>query len=132
MFDRYGTGTTIWSSLCGGLLTGKYIDFEKEEIVLPEGSRFSTEQGLQGKHGVWMKSNFPRDNPDKCQQSLSIFCQLHALAEEIGCTMAQMSLAWVLAYDKVSTVILGASRPEQLEENVKAFDVLATLNQKPE
>jgi len=53
--------------------------------------------------------------------------QLRTIAKELDCTLAQLSLAWVLDFNKASTVILGASRPEQLEENVKALEVLERM-----
>lgn len=96
MFERYGTGTTIWSALCGGLLTGKYMDFAKKEVVLPEGSRFSTDLGMTGQHGGWMKSNFPQDDPEKTKKSVDMFCQLKEIADGLECSMAQLALAWVL------------------------------------
>lgn len=112
LYERIGLGTTIWSPLASGLLTGKYND------GVPPGSR-STLKGYE-----WLRARLEgeavRDKLDKVRQ-------LGALADELGCSTAQLAIAWCLANPHVSTAITGASRPEQVVENMKAMDVVARL-----
>ncbi len=112
LYERIGLGTTIWSPLASGLLTGKYND------GVPPGSR-STLKGYE-----WLRARLEgeavRDKLDKVRQ-------LGALADELGCSTAQLAIAWCLANPNVSTAITGASRPEQVVENMKAMDVVARL-----
>lgn len=109
LYKELGYGTTTWSPLASGLLTGKYND------GIPEGSRAS----LQGYE--WLRDAVIRpERIDKVRL-------LKPIADELGCTMAQLGLAWCLANPNVSTVITGASRPEQVHENMKALDVAAQL-----
>ncbi len=109
VFRDLGLGTTTWSPLASGLLTGKYND------GIPKGSR-ATLPGYE----------FIRDRimmPEK----LDKVRRLVPLANELGCTMAQMAIAWCLKNPNVSTVITGASRAEQVHENMKALDVVEKL-----
>jgi aryl-alcohol dehydrogenase-like predicted oxidoreductase len=112
LYERIGLGTTIWSPLASGLLTGKYND------SIPPGSR-STLKGYE-----WLRARLEgeavRDKLDKVRQ-------LGALADELGCSTAQLAIAWCLANPHVSTAITGASRPEQVVENMKAMEVVAKL-----
>ena len=111
LYKEIGLGTTIWSPLASGLLTGKYNE------GIPEGTRAS----LPG-YG-WVQEYFlTTQNIDKVKQ-------LQPLAKSLGCTLAQLALAWCLVNPHVSTVITGASRPEQVVENMKAEDVVPNLNQ---
>ncbi|MEM6764170.1 MAG: aldo/keto reductase [Bacteroidota bacterium] len=104
-----GLGTTIWSPLMSGILTGKYND------TTPEGTRFDIE-GLD-----WLKENvFKEGRLDKVRA-------LTALAQEIGTTMPLLALSWCLKNPHVSTVILGASKVSQLEENLKAVETTSLL-----
>jgi voltage-dependent potassium channel beta subunit len=96
-----GVGLTAYSPLEQGILTGKYND------GIPAGSRATLESM------IWMRD---RITPDK----LSIVRQLSALASEIGCTPAQLAIAWVLRRKEVSSVITGATSLEQLDENIAA------------
>ncbi len=112
LFRQYGLGTTIWSPLASGLLTGKYNQ------GMPEGTRAS----LQGYE--WLRRQF--ESPAG-QAKIEKARQLAPIAQELGCTMAQMALAWCLKNPNVSTVITGASRPEQVTENMKALDVVPKL-----
>jgi voltage-dependent potassium channel beta subunit len=109
LYERFGLGTTIWSPLAGGLLTGKYND------GIPSGSR-STLEGYE-----WLRSRYDSD-----EASANIECvrRLTPITEELGCTMAQLALAWCLTNPNVSTVITGASKPEQVRENMAAIDVV--------
>ncbi|RMG72318.1 MAG: aldo/keto reductase [Bacteroidetes bacterium] len=110
LYDR-GMGTTIWSPLASGILTGKYNDGQIEG----KGSRFDI-AGLD-----WLKEAIFKDGRlDKVRA-------LTALAEEAGMTMTHMALAWCLKNPHVSTVILGASRVSQLEDNLKSLEALPKL-----
>jgi len=110
VFKTVGMGTTIWSPLASGLLSGKYND------GIPEGSRFAIE-GFDWLKDRWMKENF-----------LEKIKQLGILAGELGISMAQLSIAWCIKNPDVTTAILGASRKEQLLENLKALEAVEKLN----
>jgi voltage-dependent potassium channel beta subunit len=112
LYDRIGLGTTIWSPLASGLLTGKYSS------GIPQESR-STLDGYE-----WLRSRF---EGDEAARNISKVERLTAIADELGCSMAQLAIAWCVVNPNVSTVILGASRSEQLEENLKAIDVVPRL-----
>jgi voltage-dependent potassium channel beta subunit len=109
VFRDLGYGSTIWSPLASGLLTGKYNQ------GVPEGSRLSLPD-----YG-WLKNNLLSSAP------IEKLKQLQGVANELGCSMAQLGLAWCLKNPNVSTVITGASRPEQVTENMKALDVAPKL-----
>ncbi len=109
LFRNLGYGTTIWSPLASGLLTGKYNQ------GVPQGSRAS----LPGYE--WLAKTMLR--PEVIEKAR----QLQPIADDLGCTMAQMALAWCLLNPNVSTVITGASRVEQVHENLKALAVLPKL-----
>jgi len=112
LFQDYGYGTTIWSPLASGMLTGKYLK------GIPKDSRAN----LKGY--TWLH----KDIKDK--DRLAKVRALQPIAKELGCTLSQLSLAWCLKNPNVSTVILGASRVEQLHENLKAQKVVAKLTPK--
>ncbi|MDE2004274.1 MAG: aldo/keto reductase [Betaproteobacteria bacterium] len=109
LYSDYGIGATIWSPLASGLLTGKYSD------GVPGDSRAAL-KGFE-----WLAERILE--PRRVQQVKS----LAPIADELGCTLAQMSLAWCLKNPNVSTVITGASRPSQVTENMKALDVVPKL-----
>lgn len=109
LFKDYGYGTTIWSPLASGLLTGKYNN------GIPADSRGA----LKGYE--WLQDRLTD------QEAIERVRQLGKLAEEIGVSLAHMSLAWCLKNPNVSTVITGASRVEQIRENMKAIDVVERL-----
>jgi len=104
LFKTVGMGTTIWSPLASGLLSGKYNN------GIPEDSRFAIE-GFDWLKDRWMKENF-----------LEKIKQLSNLANELGVSTAQLSIAWCIKNPNVTTAILGASRKEQLLENLKALE----------
>ena len=111
VFKTVGLGTTIWSPLASGLLSGKYND------GIPEGSRF----GLTGFD--WLKDRWMKDD------MLSKVRGLAVLAKELGISMAELSIAWCIKNPNVTTAILGATKKEQLLENLKALDILPKLNE---
>ncbi len=109
LYAEIGLGTTIWSPLASGLLTGKYAK------GVPADSRGSL------KNMAWMHENLldPAKN--------AIVANLGVLAQDIGCTTAQLAIAWCLKNPNVSTVITGASRVEQVAENMKALAIVPKL-----
>ncbi|PWH15437.1 MAG: aldo/keto reductase [Ardenticatenia bacterium] len=112
LYHEIGLGTTVWSPLAGGLLTGKYNE------GIPEGSR-ATLKGYE-----WVRQ---RIESEEGRRNIEKVKQLAPIAQELGCTLAQLALAWCLKNPYVSTVITGASRPEQVMENMKALDVVPKL-----
>lgn len=108
LFKKYGLGTTTWSPLASGVLSGKYAE------GLPQDSRLA--------HEAWLiPSNF-KDMVEKTKA-------LTAIADELGCTLSQLAIAWCLKNPNVSSVITGASKKEQLLENLGAPDVKSQLTQ---
>jgi aryl-alcohol dehydrogenase-like predicted oxidoreductase len=105
--EREGLSQIVFSPVAQGILTGKYLPGAE----VPEGSR------LADAHGSQMISRWMRDDV------LNAVQQLKPIAEEAGVTMAQLAVAWVLKNPNVASAIIGASRPEQVFENVKAIDV---------
>ena len=98
----------MWSPIAQGVLTGKYQPGQQP----PEGSRAADEKG-----GADMISRFMNDDVLTRVQGLK------PVADEAGLTMAQLAVAWVLQNDNVAAALVGASRPEQVHENVKAAGV---------
>jgi voltage-dependent potassium channel beta subunit len=111
IIERYGLGLTTWSPLASGLLTGKYLD------GIPEGSRGSLE-GYE-----WLRRALTNEKGNAKVR------QLKAIADDLGCTLAQLALAWCAHNPHVSTVITGASRPSQVVENMAALEVLERLDE---
>lgn len=109
IYKTVGLGTTVWSPLASGVLTGKYND------GFPDDTRLSIE-GLE-----WLKDRSLAEENLRKVKSLTEF------SKEIGLSMPLLALAWCLKNDNVSTVILGASKKEQLEENLKALDAKEKL-----
>ncbi|GJM42596.1 MAG: NADP-dependent aryl-alcohol dehydrogenase [Ardenticatenaceae bacterium] len=112
LYDKIGLGTTIWSPLASGLLTGKYNN------GIPEDSRVN----LPGYE--WLKAMFESEEGQKRLKSVR---DLVPIAEELGTTMPRLAIAWCLRNPNVSTVITGASKVAQVEENMKALDVVPQL-----
>jgi voltage-dependent potassium channel beta subunit len=109
LYEDIGLGLTIWSPLASGILTGKYLD------GVPDDSRAA----LPGYE--WLRKLLVDPaNHDKVRAHL-------AIAEELGCTPAQLALAWCVKNPNVSTVITGASTVEQVQENMAALDALPLL-----
>lgn len=109
LFKDYGYGSTTWSPLASGLLTGKHNN------GIPAGSRGS----LPGYE--WLRDSLSDE------QRLAKVRALQPLADEIGASLAQMAIAWCLKNPNVSTVITGASRVSQVHENMKALNVVEKL-----
>jgi voltage-dependent potassium channel beta subunit len=113
LYREIGLGTTIWSPLASGLLTGKY------NRGIPDGTRVT----LKGYD--WLRKEFEGEAAAKKIAKVECLTQI---ADELGCSMAQLALAWCLKNPHVSTVITGASRAEQVVENMKALEVAAQLS----
>lgn len=112
LYEEFGMGTTIWSPLASGLLTGKY------NAGMPAGTR-ATLEGYE-----WLKSRF---EDETALENIVKVGKLMDIADEIGCSMPQLALAWTLKNPNVSTTITGASKPEQVVENMKAIDFVEKL-----
>ncbi|MFY8025190.1 MAG: aldo/keto reductase [Sediminibacterium sp.] len=110
VFKNVGLGTTIWSPLAAGLLTGKYNN------GIPEGSRLAIE-GFD-----WLKERWiMKDKIEKVQQ-------LQLLANELGCSLPALSIAWCIKNPNVTTAILGATKKEQLIDNLTALKAVELLS----
>jgi voltage-dependent potassium channel beta subunit len=109
LFKDYGYGATTWSPLASGLLSGKYLQ------GIPEGSRAS----LPGYE--WLRDSILHP------QRLEKVRALQPIATELGCTLSQLAIAWCLKNPNISTVITGASRVEQVHENMRALEVVEKL-----
>jgi voltage-dependent potassium channel beta subunit len=110
LYRDIGLGTTTWSPLASGLLTGKY------DAGIPPDSR-GTIKGYE-----WLAERL--SNP----AHLATVRRLAPIAGDLGCTLAQLAIAWCLKNPQVSTVITGASRPAQVVENMKALGVVGRLD----
>lgn len=123
LYGLYKMGTTVWSPLAGGMLTGKYLDSNPNEgrfILDPKRSE-GEKNMIQNIGEKWFSG-------DEGQQRKIILRQLVSYAKEkLGCSMAQLALAWVLRNTNVSTAIIGASKIHQLEENVAALAIIPKL-----
>ena len=112
LYDDIGLGLTTFSPLASGNLAGKYLD------GVPKGSRLDTE----GYESLKKQLGTPRgrDRIEKVKRLIPI-------AEELGASMAQLAIAWAVRNPRVSTVITGASRPQQITENMKAMELSKRL-----
>jgi voltage-dependent potassium channel beta subunit len=109
VFKNVGLGTTIWSPLASGFLTGKYLE------GIPEGSRMSYDTF------GWLRDRWiTQENIDKLRKLIT-------LSGELGVSMASLAIAWTIANPHVTSTILGATREEQLTDNLKALDVVKLL-----
>ena len=114
LYSEIGLGTTIWSPLASGILTGKYNN------GIPDDSRMALES-----YG-WLKD---RLMSDEGQAMVAKVRELTKVADDLGATMAQLALAWVLKNPNVSTAITGATKISQLEDNLKALDLLNQMDE---
>jgi len=111
IYKTVGLGTTIWSPLASGILSGKYSGDVKSETRLTDPKN------------EWLKDARLKDEDVAKAQALSV------IAQDIGVSMPQLAISWCLKNDDVSTVILGASKLDQLKENIKAQDVVEKLTE---
>lgn len=107
LFEKYSYGTTIWSPLAGGILSGKY------NTQIPQKSRANV-SGLE-----WFRE---RITSKEGQEQLEKVKKMTTISHQLGCSMTQLAIAWCLNNPNVSTVLLGASSISQLKENLKSLD----------
>ncbi len=113
LYRDFGLGTTIWSPLASGVLTGKYAaGISEGRLTLP---------GYE-----WLRKVY---ESEEGRQQIATVEKLRPVAADLGATLAQLALAWTLKNPNVSTVITGASRTEQVRENMKALDILPKLTE---
>jgi voltage-dependent potassium channel beta subunit len=112
LYEKFGLGTTVWSPLASGLLTGKYNDGD------PRDTRISMPMYS------WLRDQF---QITEARRRLEKVKQLTQIANDLATTMPQLALAWCLKNPHVSTVITGASKTEQVRENMKAGEVVGKL-----
>jgi len=110
LYEDFGLGTTIWSPLASGLLTGKY------NAGMPEEDTRLTMEGMD-----WLKERTLKE------ENINKVKQLVPIANELGVSLPNMALAWCLKNKNVSTVITGASKAQHLKENLKAIDTLPKM-----
>uniref|UniRef100_A0A8D0AEY6 Voltage-gated potassium channel subunit beta-1 n=1 Tax=Sander lucioperca TaxID=283035 RepID=A0A8D0AEY6_SANLU len=113
LFHKIGIGAMTWSPLACGIISGKY------NSGIPSFSRASL-KGYQ-----WMKDKILSEEGSRQQVKLK---ELKAIAEHLGCTLPQLAIAWCLRNEGVNSVLLGASRTDQLMENIRAIQVLPKLS----
>ena len=113
MYKNFGLGTTIWSPLASGLLTGKY------------GKEIPPESRLNVPGYEWLKEDFYANDSEKIKKVDA----LKDISKELNCSMACLAIAWCAANQNVSSVILGASNENQLKENIKSLDIIDKLDQ---
>ena len=110
LFEKYKMGTTVWSPLAGGILTGKYVK--------------GIEKGTRADKAIANVRKFKElhseENKEKGER---VFRELGEIAFQLDCSLAQLALAWVLKNKDVSTAIFGVSRVQQVDDNVKAIQV---------
>jgi aryl-alcohol dehydrogenase-like predicted oxidoreductase len=108
LFEKYGMGSTVYSPLAGGILTGKYND------GIPDDSRI-------GKADAdWLRNQLTEEKVAKTRE-------LTKVADELGCSMPALALAWVIKNPNVSTAITGATKEKHVVENCKAAEMVAKL-----
>jgi voltage-dependent potassium channel beta subunit len=115
LYEDIGLGTTIWSPLASGLLTGKYND------GIPEGSRLDLDKYS------WLRKQLLETEEGK--EKLRKVEKLAKVSDDLGVPMPQLALIWCLKNPNVSTVITGASKVEQVEQNMKAIDLMDKVDE---
>ncbi len=113
LYTQIGLGTTIWSPLASGLLTGKYLSGD------PGDTRISLERY------EWLRKSLTEEEAEEKKQKLEALAKV---ADDLGISMANLALAWCLKNPNVSTVITGASKPEQVSQNLGALDHVEKLS----
>src|SRR6056300_1805080 len=116
LYKKYGLGSTIWSPLASGALTGKYLN------GIPEGSRASLE-GYE-----WLKKHMI--DSDRGQERMKKVSSYIDIAKDYNLDPTKLAIAWCLLNKNVSTVILGASNVKQLEDNLKSLEYMEKLENK--
>ena len=114
LFKQFDYGATIWSPLDSGVLTGKYND------GIPSGSRLDTNKHIFG-------DSIRQLQGPESEAKIEKVKKLTVIAEKLGCNTSQLALAWAAKNENVSSVILGATKVEQIHDNCKSLAVLAKL-----
>lgn len=114
LYEKYGMGLTTFSPLASGLLSGKYLE------DIPPDSRLARYE--------FLKKRF-EETGLLSEKTFSKLLKLRDLAKELGCTLAQLAIAWILKNRNVSSVILGVSKLEQFDENIKAIEIKEKLTE---
>ena len=114
LYEQFKYGTTIWSPLASGILTGKYND------GIPKGSRFDN-------HGEWFNSTVESLKQPEGIAKIEKVKKLTAIAKKLDGNMSQLALAWAAMNPNVSTVILGATKVEQIVDNCKAVQMMQKI-----
>lgn len=112
LYEKIGLGTTIFSPLASGILTGKYKN------GIPKDSRMA----LKGYE--WLKERLESEAGKK---QIEKTIKLEKIANELDCTLSQLAIAWCLVNPNVSTVITGASKSQQVKSNMKSLDIVSKL-----
>ena len=115
LFQDHGMGTTVWSPLASGVLSGKY------NKGIPKGTRFDSSDPTM----KMLYENYLGENVR--EKTMKVLKELEGFAKELGCTQAQLAYAWVLKNHNVSVCLLGATKVTQIEENLKALEVAKKL-----
>ena len=116
LFTEFKLGTTVWSPLAGGILTGKYND------EVPKESRI-------GSADPWIKKNYDKIFFDEkiYEKRRNTMKVIGEIAKELGCTLSQLALAWVIYNKDVTCALMGATSITQLEENLKSIEIYKKL-----
>lgn len=117
LYEQHGLGLTIWSPLKQGILTGKYNGHDSP----PPGSRLATAEDLFSQQ---QRKNYGNEAWKKELEQVE---KLKPIAEKLGVSLGNLAIAWAVKNKHVSTVIIGASRPEQVTENLQALDAVDKL-----
>lgn len=112
LYKEIGLGTTIWSPLASGLLTGKYMNITPDETRINRPGMEWLRELIVGEANAWKHEKIKRLKP---------------LADDLGTNLSRLAIAWVLKNEHVSTAILGASKPEQLEDTLQSLDIVPKL-----
>lgn len=112
LYHEIGLGTTIWSPLASGLLSGKYMNLTPDDTRIHRPGLEWLKDLVVGEANAWKHEKIKR---------------LKTVADDLGTNLSRMSIAWVLKNPHVSTAILGASKPEQLEDTIQSLEVLPKL-----
>ncbi len=113
LYTKIGLGTTIWSPLASGLLTGKY------NKGIPENTRITL------KDYEWLRQKI---EGEEGQSKVKKIKKLMLIADKLGCSITQLAIAWCLKNPHVSSVITGASKPEQVVENMQSLEIVPKLS----
>jgi aryl-alcohol dehydrogenase-like predicted oxidoreductase len=120
LYHRHGLGLTTWSPLKFGILSGKY-----NHSKIPADSRFGNAECNKDPFIKSVREKF--ESGEEMKEALAASERLEVIAKDLGVSQAALSIAWILKNKNVSSVITGASRPEQIVENVRALQVVEKL-----